>query len=62
MKIIDSLADDGSKSRYLQGHISKEVMDETFMVNTDQKVPDSTLALNCRDHNKPAVFFSNSMN
>ena len=58
MQIINSLADDGKTSKYLQGHISKQVMDETFLVNADHKVPDSSLAINCLEHNKPAVFFS----
>ncbi len=33
-------------------------MDDTFLVNAEQKVPDSSLAINCTDHNRPAVFFS----
>ena len=33
-------------------------MDDTFLVNEDMKVPDSTLAINCEEHNRPAVFFS----
>jgi hypothetical protein len=35
MKIIDSLADDGSKSKYLAGHVSREIMDDTFLVNCE---------------------------
>lgn len=37
-------------------------MDDTFLVNAENKVPDSTLAINCQDHNRPAVFFSQKMN
>ena len=58
MQIIESLEDDGKKSKYLQGHIDKNIMDDTFLVNAEQKVPDSSLAINCTDHNRPAVFFS----
>lgn len=61
MEIINTLADDGSKSKYLAGHISKSIMDDTFLVNAEQKVPDSTLAINCTDHNRPAVFFSQKL-
>lgn len=62
MDIIETLQDDGKKSKYLAGHISKNIMDDTFLVNAEQKVPDSTLAINCTDHNRPAVFFSQKMN
>jgi hypothetical protein len=62
MQIIESLQDDGKKSKYLAGHISKNIMDETFLVNAEQKVPDSSLAINCMDHNRPAVFFSQKLN
>jgi len=29
------LADDGKKSKYLAGHIDKNVMDDTFLVNAE---------------------------
>lgn len=35
MQIIHSLEDDGKKSKYLQGHISKNIMDDTFLVNAE---------------------------
>ena len=62
MQIINSLADDGKQSRYMAGHISKSIIDDTFLVTSDQKVPDSSLAINCDEHNKPAVFFSQKHN
>ena len=62
LKVIGKLEDKGKASKYMEGHIDKEVLDETFCVNEDQKVPDSTLAINCADHNRPAVFFSQKMN
>jgi len=62
MEIIENLQDDGKTSKYMHGHISKQIMDETFLVNAENKVPDSTLAINCQDHNRPAVFFSQKMN
>lgn len=46
----------------MHGHISKNIMDDTFLVNAEQKVPDSSLAINCQDHNRPAVFFSQKQN
>ena len=62
MKIINDLEDNGSKSKYMEGHIDQKVMDDTFLVNADHKVPDSSLAINCIDHKRPAVFFSKSHN
>lgn len=58
MQVIDQLADDGQKSKHMEGHISKKIIDDTFLVDADNKVPDSSLAINCADHNRPAVFFS----
>ena len=37
-------------------------MDDTFLVNAEQKVPDSSLAINCEEHKRPAVFFSQKLN
>ena len=62
MNIINSLADNGEASKFMQGHIDQDVMDHTFLVNAEQKVPDSSLAINCKEHNKPAVFFSQQKN
>lgn len=33
MKVIDALADDGSSNKYMAGHISQAVIDDTFLVN-----------------------------
>jgi hypothetical protein len=35
MEIITHLADDGKQSKYLEGHISQDVMNNTFLVNAD---------------------------
>ena len=35
LEIIENLQDDGKKSQYLQGHISKNIMDDTFLVNAE---------------------------
>lgn len=62
MDVINKLACSGKQSKFMQGHVDKDLLDHTFMVTADQKVPDSTLAINCEDHNRPAVFFSQKMN
>ena len=62
MNVIESLQNNGQKSKYMEGHISKKILDDTFLVNEENKVPDSSLAINCADHNRPAVFFSQKMN
>lgn len=61
LAIIEKMADDGTQSRFMQGHISKRIIEEQFLGDCD-KVVDSELAINCLDHNKPAVFFSKKLN
>ena len=55
--MIDKLANDGSHSKFLAGHISKAILDNQFLVDCD-KVVESELAINCQEHNRPAVFYS----
>jgi hypothetical protein len=61
MNVINRLADDGSKSKFMDGHLDENVMHDTFLVTSEHRAPDSTLAINCQDHNKPAVFFSQKL-
>ena len=58
MKKIDTMGDSGLKSKFLEGHIEQEALNEQFLVDGEQKIIDSSLAINCEQHNKPAVFFS----
>lgn len=44
------------------GHISKAVIEDQFLMDTENKLIDSDLAINCEDHNKPAVFFAAKLN
>ena len=55
------MSNDGTESKYLAGHISKAIIDEKFM-NDGDKAVDSTLAINCKDHDRPAIFFSQKFN
>jgi hypothetical protein len=33
MEVLEVLQDDGSKSKHLAGHISKAILDNTFLIN-----------------------------
>ena len=39
------------------GHISRAVIEDQFLMESDNKLIDSSLAINCKEHNRPAVFF-----
>jgi len=58
---MDIMGDSGKQSKFMEGHISQKVLDEQFLVN-NEKIVDSSLAINCELHNKPAVFFSQKTN
>lgn len=45
----------------MRGHISKRIIEEQFLHDCE-KVVDSELAINCLEHDKPAVFFSRKLN
>lgn len=45
-------------SEHLKGHLNMSVIEDTFLVDADQKFPDSSIKINCVPHNAPAVFFS----
>ena len=38
------------------------VIEDTFLVNAEEKFPESTIKINCEPHNAPAVFFSRQQN
>jgi ribosomal protein S27E len=42
----------------MKGHISQEVINDTFLLDAQQKFPESTLRINCDEHNAPATFYS----
>ena len=50
--------EDEKVSAYLKGHISQEVINDTFLMDAKQKFPESTLRINCAEHNAPATFYS----
>ena len=62
LSIIDGLQNDGQKSKFMLGHISKAVIEDQFLMESENKLIDSSLAINCKEHNRPAVFFSAKSN
>lgn len=38
------------------------LIEDTFLVDADQKFPESSIKINCIPHNAPAVFFSRQLN
>ena len=61
LDVIESLIDpedDKKASSYLKGHISKSLIDDTFLYDAKEIYPDSTLRINCKIHNAPATFYS----
>ena len=55
---IYEIEDKGSKSKFLVGHISTDKLKDTFLIEEEQKYPDCDLNLNCKQHSRPAVFYS----
>jgi hypothetical protein len=43
-------------------YLSKDELNNKFLVNDNQEIPDSILKINCTPHNKPAIFFSKKLN
>ena len=61
LEVIESLVDptdDQKASEYMKGHISKSIIDDTFLYEAKEIYPDSTLRINCEKHNAPATFYS----
>lgn len=42
----------------MKGHISKTIIDDTFLYEAKEIYPESTLRINCQMHNAPATFYS----
>ena len=42
----------------MKGHISQDLINDTFLMDAQQRFPESTLRINCETHNAPATFFS----
>ena len=57
LDLVKKLGDKGEKSRHLKGHISKEVLDDTFLALEQNKYPESLIGINCSEHQKPAAFY-----
>lgn len=45
-------------SAYMKGHVSKSIIDDTFLADAKEIYPESTLRINCQLHNAPATFYS----
>ena len=61
LEVIDGLIDkeeEQKASAFLKGHISKSIIDDTFLFEAKEIYPDSTLRINCELHNAPATFYS----
>ena len=42
----------------MKGHLDEKVINDTFLINAEQRFPDSTHRINCDEHNTPATFYS----
>ena len=61
LEVINSLIDpqeDARASDHMKGHISKAIIDDTFLYEAKEIYPESTLRINCTTHNAPATFYS----
>ena len=61
LEVINSLIDpneDAKASEHMKGHISKAIIDDTFLYEAKEIYPESTLRINCTTHNAPATFYS----
>ena len=61
LEVINSLIDpqeDAKASDHMKGHISKAIIDDTFLYEAKEIYPESTLRINCTTHNAPATFYS----
>ena len=61
LDVITGMIDPNSEAKassYMKGHVSEEIINETFLKDASQKFPESTLRINCQTHNAPATFYS----
>ena len=64
LEVILSLIDkdeDERASHYMKGHLEQQIINDTFLLNAEQKFPESTLRINCETHGAPATFFSRQL-
>ena len=61
LEVIHSLidpAEDQKASAHMKGHISKSIIDDTFLYEAKEIYPESTLRINCTTHDAPTTFYS----
>lgn len=61
LEVIQNLVNqeaDEKASVHMKGHISKAIIDDTFLYEAKEIYPESTLRINCLTHNAPATFYS----
>ena len=61
LEVIQNMIDPDEEQRasaHMKGHISKTVIDDTFLFEAKEIYPESTLRINCMTHNAPATFYS----
>ena len=61
LDVIQSLIDPKEEEKasvHMKGHISKSIIDDTFLYEAKEIYPESTLRINCEVHNPPATFYS----
>lgn len=61
LDVINQLIDkkeEEKASHHMKGHLSQNIIHETFLMDADQKYPESSLRINCETHNAPATFWS----
>lgn len=61
LEVIQALIDpqeEEKASAHMKGHISKAIIDDTFLYEAKEIYPESTLRINCTTHNAPATFYS----
>ena len=61
LEVIQSLIDPKEEEKasvFMKGHVSKTIIDDTFLYEAKEIYPESTLRINCQTHNAPATFYS----
>ena len=61
LDVIKALIDPHEEEKasvHMKGHISKAIIDDTFLYEAKEIYPESTLRINCLEHNAPATFYS----
>ena len=61
LEVIQAMIDPSEEEKasvHMKGHISKTIIDDTFLFEAKEIYPESTLRINCLTHNAPATFYS----